>query len=103
MARNFARRRIFALRRGGATLLMILLCLGLAGVVYDELTAPADEVQPASPSAAPPPQRPAPKAEDATFTLPPIETYAEVTERPLFAQTRRPPPPETVQENIGNA
>src|SRR5579883_792318 len=104
MAQSLTRRRIFAPRRSGAILLMIVLCLALASIAYRELMAPADEVQTVSRFSAPASQRAAlPKPDDAAFALPPIETYAEVTERPLFSPTRRPPPPEAIPENIGNA
>jgi len=85
-------------------LLMIALCAALAAIVYRELLAPMDEVRPMAPSPAPAsPRLSLPKPEDAAFALPPIESYAEVTERPLFSATRRPPPPDAVHENIGNA
>jgi len=60
----------------------------LGSTVYDEFTAPP---------AAPAPQPPAAAAGEAgtaaaPFVMPPLETYAEVTARPLFFPTRRPAP-----------
>jgi len=60
----------------------------LGWTVYGELGAePAAPPPPAEPPAAA--QRGAPAA---PFTMPPLETFAEVTERPLFFPTRRPAP-----------
>src|SRR5579863_7980397 len=103
MAEGIARGRIISARRGGAILVLLLVCLALAGLVYDELSSPEND-----PPKPPPPAGTAapvslPKSEEVVPELPPIETLAEVTERPLFTATRRPPPADTVQENIGNA
>ena len=97
------RRRIISARRGGAILVLLLVCLALAGLVYDELSSPENDLpKPSLPAGAVAPVS-MPKAEEVVPGLPPIETLAEVTDRPLFTATRRPPPPDAVQENTGNA
>src|SRR5579863_6395062 len=103
MAQGIVSRRIISARRGGAILVLLLVCLALAGLVYDELSSrEIDLPTPALPAGAAAPVS-LPQGEEAGSGLPPIETLAEVTERPLFTATRRPPPADTVQENIGNA
>jgi hypothetical protein len=69
--------------------LLLLLCLGLAGLIYVELDQPSiDSIAKASPA---PPRDPATASRDApAFTMPPIRAYTEVLERPLFSETRRP-------------
>ena len=90
-------------RRGGAIVVLLLICLALAALVYDELSSPDNDLpKPALAAGAPAPVS-LPKADEVAPGLPPMETLAEVTERPLFTATRRPPPPDAVQENIGNA
>ena len=72
-------------------LLLALLCVGLAGVIYTELdggSAAADtSTAPRAATSA------TPKGADASkFAMPPVQTFSAVTDRPLFAQTRRPAP-----------
>jgi general secretion pathway protein N len=86
---------------GLTTLLLCALCAALGYTIYDELDAlapigPAAALPGTLPAAAPPVPR---APEPAVFTLPPLDRYAEVVQRPLFAPTRQPPPPETVQDN----
>jgi len=73
--------------RAGALLALAAVCGGLAFVVYTELAA---SDPPAAPSvgttALPPAPAPAP-----VFTMPPPQSYAAVSERPLFSPSRRPP------------
>jgi general secretion pathway protein N len=91
----------FAMRPGAALLLGVL-CLALGVVIYYELGAAEDESatvpMPMVAGSTAPPLPPQP----ASTTLPPIESYSEVTHRPLFSPTRQPPPPETVKETQGN-
>jgi hypothetical protein len=71
-------------------LVLSVVCLVMAGLVYAELTWPvaaAEDVSAASPAPAS-----APRSDvGAKFSLPPVESFATVTDRPLFAQSRRPP------------
>lgn len=85
----------------GMALLLSLLCLMLGATLYRELgggSAPG-AVAPAALPAAAAPLPPAPAAAG----LPPLGAFAEVLQRPLFAETRRPPPPEAAQDTLGAA
>jgi general secretion pathway protein N len=87
--------------RPGVALLLSALCLAFGGVIYYELGMAGGEAptapMPAVGGTAPPlPPQPASSA------LPPIESFAEVTRRPLFSPTRQPPPPEAVKDTQGN-
>ena len=62
------------------------LCLGLGAIAANEITAaPARQELPA-PAAAKTPTASTP----ASFTLPPVQRFAVVTERPLFSPDRKP-------------
>jgi type II secretory pathway component PulC len=75
--------------------LSVLLCAGLGGVLIAELyAAPATERTPtstASTAAASLPEI------SNRFTLPPLASFAEIVERPLFSSSRRPLASETPQ------
>jgi general secretion pathway protein N len=80
---------------------LLIASLGLAALVYAELTgddASAGEKTAVDTPVAAPPNAAAPSGEG--FTLAPLSSFAEVTERPLFSSTRRPPPPQASQEAI---
>ena len=73
--------------------LLSITCVAMSGVIYAEITAPqlaapADNAAPANA----PRNREAGPAAAPKFALPPLQSYSAVTDRPLFAQTRRPPP-----------
>jgi general secretion pathway protein N len=87
-------------RRATAAALAGLLLM-LAGIIALEVSRadPAPTARPAAPAPAPAP----PPARAAAFKLPPLATYAEVTERPLFSATREPPPPEAGQDLLGKS
>lgn len=69
--------------------LLMLVAAGLAAVIYTELRGPSRGVtSPALPVEAAPVVESAPPA---SFRLPDLDYYAEVVERPLFRDTRRPP------------
>jgi type II secretory pathway component PulC len=73
----------------------VLLCAGLAGGLVLEV---AGSSSPSPPPAVTPPSRSAAPAEAATrFTLPPLDSFAEVIERPLFSSSRRPSATDTPQ------
>lgn len=86
--------------RHGSTWLLGAACVALMAVIYREAEAPSEIVQPPQPVAA----RTAPAATSAAaVTLPPLESYAEVAQRPLFSSTRQPPPPDATQDTLGKA
>jgi general secretion pathway protein N len=68
-----------------------LLCVGLAAALVMELTSAGDAGIPAPGAAtvSSPPSVTIPKTPN-RFTLPPLASFAEVTERPLFSSSRRP-------------
>lgn len=72
-----------------APLLPLALCLALGGVIYVELDQPPID---ASATAAPAPRSEATgtSRDNPGFAMPPLRGYAEVVERPLFSETRRP-------------
>jgi len=74
---------------------LALICAILAGVLVVELTTENEDLAETSP-AKPQSGKPAQEAETRSgFVMPPEDTYAEVSERPLFLRSRRPLPPET--------
>jgi hypothetical protein len=73
---------------------LALLCAILAAALIVELTT-GDEDIAEVPPAKPQPRKPEQEAETQPgFVMPPEDTYTEVSERPLFLQSRRPLPPE---------
>jgi general secretion pathway protein N len=84
---------------------LLLASLGLGAVVYGELNGDAASEgieatagDAAAPSAAARPVAAANLGQG--FSLPPLGSFAVVTERPLFSASRRPPPPQASQEAI---
>jgi hypothetical protein len=73
----------------------LLVCMGLAGIVVLELSAPLAPQVTAAPPAAPLPEF-APPSEP--FDPPPRHLFAEIAERPLFSVSRRPFVPESDPE-----
>ena len=71
---------------------LAFLCVAMAGLVYLELTWPVAASE-ESAAAAPLPAAPNARknAVAASFSLPPLQSFNAVTDRPLFAQNRRPP------------
>ena len=75
----------------GAIILLLAACVGLAAIIYAEVSAspfaPADAALSSSSA-----QRAKSPSDDgsARFSLRPLQSFSVVTERPLFAQTRRP-------------
>lgn len=68
---------------------LLLLCLGLAGLIYIELDQPS--IDSIATAAIAPSREPAAAARDAPgFSMPPVRAYTEILERPLFSETRRP-------------
>jgi hypothetical protein len=73
-------------------ILPLALCLGLGGVICREAEAPSTaSMALAAPSPVHDP--PAVGAVDPVFTVPSVESLAEVVDRPLFSPTRRSTPP----------
>jgi len=84
--------------RQGVTYALGALCAVLCVVIAYELAAPHG---PTVASVAPPLRAPTPPPA-AIKTLPAMDTFAEVTERPLFSPTRKPAPLEAVPDAGGN-
>lgn len=81
--------------RGGfvGTVLLAVLCGGLAAIVFFELEPPLAD--PGARAATRPQQKPAPAAtSEPRFTMPPLRDFGEVLARPVFSETRRPPAPD---------
>jgi hypothetical protein len=92
-----------AVARRRAPMLLALVCFALCGVIYAELDRGSME-QPANAAPAPrvqPKVAPVP----ASFTMPPLQQYAELIARPLFSESRRPMegPREAATESSGFA
>lgn len=90
---------MIARRRTGwlAPSLLLAVCLALAGVVYRQVqTEPPVPIAAAGGEAAPLPALP----DQPSFTMPPLDTFAAVVERPLFSPTRRPPEEGTVTIDV---
>jgi general secretion pathway protein N len=82
--------------------MLLLACLGLSAVIYDELTddppPPVGRVADASPA----PAAVAVPPDEAPFTLPALESLKEVTDRPLFSAARRPAAARTAQQTASD-
>lgn len=80
-----------------STLLLLAGCLGLAGVIYLELhldpvpPVPILEAEPAAEGG-----RAQSVSAASAFRPPPQDAFAEIVERPLFSEGRRPPPAEAM-------
>jgi hypothetical protein len=79
-----------SLGRARTPLLLALLCAALGGAIYVESAPPAAETAAAARS--PATRAAQAPAREATFAMPPLASYREVVERPLFSETRRPAP-----------
>lgn len=69
---------------------LVALCVGLAAAIYSEVSAPSE----AAPGASPPAVASARQAKaeaPAPPTMPPLQRFSAVTERPLFSPSRQPP------------
>lgn len=75
--------------RHGVGILLAVLCLGLGVLVATEL----DKTPVTAPDQAPPPTaaKSAAGGGAASFSLPPLQRFGSVTERPLFSPDRKPP------------
>lgn len=75
---------------GRAPFYLLVVCIGLAWMVYWQIANPPafpSDVAAADQPAASEPTR----ARQAEFSLPPLAEYSEIVARPLFSPTRRPP------------
>lgn len=88
-------------RSGGRpSTLLILVCLILGAVISLELSF--GPLHPAASPVAPGPPKPAVlPAADPDFTLPPLDDFSEIVERPLFIPSRRPLSPESGSPGSG--
>jgi hypothetical protein len=80
--------------QGVLCIALALLCCGLGAIAYGEIGAFGYGPQVGSETAPSRDAIPVPAA--LSFTFPPIETFAEVGERPLLSPDRRPPAAQTV-------
>lgn len=92
----------FSARQVGVAAILAASALVFGLIIYHESGSVPDETGAAAPVASDgaPPARPV--APGAGTSLPPVESYGEVTRRPLFSSTRQPAPPEA-QEGSGKA
>jgi type II secretory pathway component PulC len=73
--------------------ILFLVCLGLGGIIAAEIGAPIPD--PSDGSAQPSTEqrnKNAVAARPTPFSLPALQSFASVTDRPLFSQSRRPSP-----------
>jgi hypothetical protein len=88
----------FLLSRLGTSSLLGALCLGLCVLILYEVLGPdgptVPQVVPRQQTVMPPPP--------AIKKLPPIDTYVEVSQRPLFSPTRLPAPVQAAPDTAGN-
>lgn len=85
--------------RRGAALLLAGLCCALATIIAVEFSGEASERAPPPAAASLRSLPPLPAA----FGLPPLASYAEVAERPLFSAARRRPPEAAGQDLLGKS
>ena len=72
---------------------LALVCVVLAGVIAAELSTPSLAVPEASlPQSSAPRPGGSVSAAPTPFSLPPVQSFASITDRPLFSQSRRPSP-----------
>jgi type II secretory pathway component PulC len=94
-------------RRNSTPILLLFLCAILGLVVYLELEEGWSIFEPKreadripierSATSTGQPQIEAEHAPAAVFDMPPLRSYAEIVQRPLFSATRRPPAPASVE------
>jgi hypothetical protein len=79
--------------QAGAVIALFIVCLGLAGVIAAEVSTPSLAV-PEAPSQQSLAARAKGSANDGPmpFSLPPLQSFAAITDRPLFSQSRQPSP-----------
>ena len=92
--------RAHAAARMATLLFLLLTSLGLAAIASREVTEPAETAPEGAPAGTSATVRSGAAVVSTSFTLPPLRSLSEVMQRPLFSQTRRPPPPEASQEEI---
>jgi hypothetical protein len=98
-ARSSESRAGLSLRQKASALALCALNLGLGAIVAAELSAPAGlAASPPAPLAAT--TSAALPSDD--FSLPPLDAYKAVIERPLFARGRRPFQAQAVGEELGD-
>lgn len=72
--------------------LLLIASLGLGVLAYAELTWPVAAPEETSAAAAPHAAQAPRDAIASRFSLPPLQSFSGILERPLFSQSRRPPP-----------
>ena len=71
---------------------LVLACVGLAGIIAVEVSTPSLAVPEASSQQFPGHTKASASTGPTPFSLPPLQSFASVTDRPLFSQSRRPSP-----------
>ena len=92
----------FSARQMGLAVVFGVLCLVFGAIIYHETELRPEEPEAVPPAVAGDSEPPARALPQAGTSLPPVEAYKEVTQRPLFSSTRHPQA-ETTQQNSGKA
>lgn len=74
---------------GRAPLYLLVLCIGLASIVYWQTEHPPSFLTSVAGADGPPETEPS-RALQAEFTFPPLAAFSEIVARPLFSTSRRP-------------
>lgn len=76
--------------RSRAPFYLLVLCIGLASIVYWQTEHPTSFPTSIAGTDGPPETEPT-RALQAEFTFPPLAAFSEIVARPLFSPSRRPP------------
>ena len=76
--------------RTRAPFYLLVLCIGLASIVYWQVEHPPSFPTSVAGTNGPPETEPT-RALQAEFTFPPLAVFSEIVDRPLFSPSRRPP------------
>ena len=75
---------------GRAPFYLLVLCIGLASIIYWQTERPPSLPTNVAGTDGPPETEPT-RALQAEFTFPPLAAFSEIVARPLFSPSRRPP------------
>ena len=78
---------------------LTLSALSLGAYAYDKLSKPPEPVAAAGAATPPPTETGVVNAPTKVTPLPPLQSFSEITARPLFSATRRPPVPQKIQRS----
>lgn len=83
--------RSWSVLQTGTIALLSIACLAMAGIIYAELTSPvAASEDPVAPAVETRMKGPS-KNGSARFSMASLQSFAAITDRPLFSQSRHPP------------